>query len=657
MAAQDAQNTRDAQEDRLAIAGEDELEQSPDRAPLMRGLAWSIGSVLLVLIVAWRVAGLARERALDDLRAVDLETMTLVLSNLRMELEKLEFVPQLVANDERIVRLISNPNDPEHVDIANRYLEEINRAIGASDTYVMDVTGLTLAASNWSSSNSFVGEDFGFRPYFQEALEGISGRYFARGATSHRRGYYFAHPIDHDGEILGVAAVKVGFRDIENTWGELPGPIVLTDWHGIVFATNQPAWRYRSLQRLDERTFEAVSQSRRYAGVRLDPEPLVEIEPVDGATSLMTVLDRAQSGSERPLDTTYLALSEVLPEHGWVVYTLSDLRTIADSVRSAAALGALSAALIALAAFYFAQRLHYRRQRERFEQRERRILVRNQEDLEQQIARRTKALTSANQQLQSEISEHQRAERALRETQRSLVQSAKLAALGQLAAGVTHELNQPLTALCSYADNTRLLIERGRLDEAGSNLERIKSLTDRMTSITRHLKTFTRKTEPDQRQVVDVVRTLEAALALVGVERASSDIALVHQHPAETLLTLGDPIRLEQVFVNLIKNGREALEDVEHRELLIDYQVSEGRIDVEIMDSGPGIARDDLNKVFDPFFTTKEVGAGLGLGLSISLGILNEMGGTLRAGNRPGGGAVFTVELQRAYPATQVQSA
>ncbi|MDH3403390.1 MAG: ATP-binding protein [Acidobacteriota bacterium] len=631
----------------------------PSRRPRpLRGLAWLVGAGLLVSLTAWWAAGLARERALGDLRQIDSETMKLVVSNLRVELEKLEFMPQLVARDERIQRLLERPGDPELVAAANGYLEEISRTVGASDTYVMDVGGLTLAASNWASDASFVGQDFGFRPYFKEALEGLAGRYFARGAASNKRGYYFACPIHRDGQIIGVAAVKVGFEAIERTWRDLPGPIALTDWHGIVFATNEPGWLYRSLRRLDERTFAEVNRSRRYSGVVLDPSALVEIQLIDGTTSRMTVLAaRDGAGGPRRPGAEYLALSDDLPEYGWVIYTMSSLRAVDGSVRAAAALGAASAGLLALAAFFLAQRRQYRRQRASFREREQRMLRRNQEELERRIAERTADLMRSNQQLQKEIAEHEIAERALRDTQQGLVQAAKLAALGQLAAGVTHELNQPLTALRSYADNARLLIGRQRLDEAARNLERITRLTDRMASITRHLKTFSRKTGPDRREPVDVVRALEAALSLVGVGGADGGLELLHAKPAEKLLVLGDPVRLEQVFVNLIKNACEALAGAERRQLSIGYRAGEEAIEIEIRDSGPGIRREHLGRVFEPFFTTKEAGEGLGLGLSITASILGEMGGSVRAGNHPAGGAAFTVALPRAVARAQARSA
>ena len=136
------------------------LSPAPRRWRLLRGAAWAVASLLLVSLAAWRTATWARGHALDDLRTVDTETMTLVLSNLRVELEKLEFLPQLVARDERIQRLLQSPGDEALVDAANRYLEEVNQTVGASDTYLMDISGRTLAASNWSSEHSFVGEEF-----------------------------------------------------------------------------------------------------------------------------------------------------------------------------------------------------------------------------------------------------------------------------------------------------------------------------------------------------------------------------------------------------------------------------------------------------------------------------------------------------------------
>ncbi|WP_142846798.1 ATP-binding protein [Telmatospirillum sp. J64-1] len=262
------------------------------------------------------------------------------------------------------------------------------------------------------------------------------------------------------------------------------------------------------------------------------------------------------------------------------------------------------------------------------------------------VEEKTLDLQRTNRRLQHEIAEHRRTEQHLREAQAELVQAGKLAALGQLAAGVGHELNQPLAAIRHFARNGSILIGRGQVEDARQNLEKISELTGRMAGITNHLKRFTRR--PDTRLgPVRLQAVIDAALDLFANRLHQEMVALECSREPE-LTVQGEEVRLEQVFVNLISNALDAIGHAPVRRLRIWTEEHEDKVVVKVGDSGGGIAPEHLRAVFDPFFTTKEVGAGLGLGLSISYNIIKDFGGTLSVAETGPQGTVFALTLQRA---------
>ncbi|MGR0188564.1 ATP-binding protein [Azospirillum aestuarii] len=277
--------------------------------------------------------------------------------------------------------------------------------------------------------------------------------------------------------------------------------------------------------------------------------------------------------------------------------------------------------------------------------------VEAQQLLERTVAERTADLRTTNARLEQAIAEHQRAERDLRDTQAELVQAGKLAALGQLAAGVGHELNQPLSAIRSYAHNGRKLIALGRVAEAEGNLGKIADLTARMANITNHLKRFARR--PDTRLgAVELAPVVQGALSLFGdrLREESVELAvdLPEDRPGEPLRVRAEEVRLEQVLVNLLSNALDAVAGAPLRRIVIAAEGADGTVRITVRDSGPGIPDAVAGQVFDPFFTTKPVGAGLGLGLSISYNIVRDFGGVLSVADSGPGGTAFLLTLTRA---------
>jgi two-component system C4-dicarboxylate transport sensor histidine kinase DctB len=250
-------------------------------------------------------------------------------------------------------------------------------------------------------------------------------------------------------------------------------------------------------------------------------------------------------------------------------------------------------------------------------------------------------LRQLNIRLQREISERQKVEKSLQVAEQTLAQSSKLAALGEMSAAVSHELNQPLAAMKTYLAGAKLLLQRKRPDEALSSFQRIDDLIGRMSAITQQLKSYARK-GGEGFVPVDVRTALNSALAIMEPQLKSRQISLSKNLPREALMILGDQLRLEQVFVNLLRNALDATCSVEMPEIEI-LLVGGEAVNLTVRDNGEGIL--DLDELFEPFFTTKKPGDGVGLGLAISSGIVTDLGGRLVARNSEAGGAVFELIL------------
>ena len=293
----------------------------------------------------------------------------------------------------------------------------------------------------------------------------------------------------------------------------------------------------------------------------------------------------------------------------------------------------------------------------------REALERANAELERKVAERTGELSAANTSLRQEVAERKRAETVLREAQDGLVHAGKLAVIGQMAAGMTHELNQPVAALRTLADNALLLLERNRADAVRSNLEMIGRTIERMGKITSQLKTFARKST-GRPEPTPVRACLDHALALVESRLTRRRIEIVRAREEPDVIALCDPTRLEQVFVNLLGNAIDALSEetagdradgengrIEMTSARNRPTPTNGwRVRIRFHDNGPGLPPEVLARMFEPFFTTKPAGVGLGLGLTISDGILREFGGSLTARNRAEGGAELVVEVPEAVP-------
>ena len=597
-------------------------------------------SVMLLLVCAALAAvayRYAEDAAIDRLRLSGAQRLDTYAAGLEHLLSKYDFLPGTFELNKDVIAMLRQPGDEALRREVNTYLERVNRLAGSTSIYISNLQGVTQAASNWRAPDSYVGDNIAFRPYVRDALRGMPGGFYGVGTTRGEPGYYFARGIYHDGRMLGVATVKVNIESLEASWAEAGGRALLTDAHGVVFLSSVPEWKYRTLAPLTPAARQELEQSRQYFSHALTPLGLREVRALDGRARIVT--------GPAPATGPMLSQSRALATRNWQMVYLSDLAPARASARAAALLTVLSEALAVMLVLYARQRHRLGRQRRRA----REDLQRAYDQLENLVAERTASLQQITRELRDENAVRRQAEEQLRKAQSELVQAGKMAVLGQLSAGITHELNQPLTALRTMADNARVLIERGRLADASANLATISQLVERMGQLTGQLRQFARKSDT-RPSAVPVADAVTAALFLVERRIAHERVGFRMATQPRDLYALCDSNRLQQVLVNLFSNALDAMETAgsSPRQLVVEAGREGARVLITVTDSGPGIPDDVRAHLFEPFFTTKPQGKGLGLGLAISEQIVRESGGRLRAESPPEGGARFIIDLPRA---------
>lgn len=564
---------------------------------------------LLILAGAALAGGLAmrqaKQHALEESARRGPEQLSLYANSLYTVIERYRALPAVLALDPELIGALAHPLTPQVQALLNRKLERINGAAQSSTLELLDSTGLAVAASNWNTSNSYVGHNYAFRPYFSQTRSQGTGSFYAVGVTSGIPGYFMSSAVqDANGRFLGAMVVKLEFPELEREWSHGSDTLLVSDNRGIVFIANQPGWRYRHLRELNDRDRSAISVTRQY-----DKQPL----------TLMTSQTLSSFGENSYLSrvngphgqTDYLWGSQPLNIEGWTLHLLRRPAIPAEDSRNAAlaAIG-LWLTLVFLGLFLL-QRWRLARLRQR-----------NRAELEQLVEART---------------------RDLRTAQDGLVQSAKLAALGQMSAALAHEINQPLTAQRMQLATLRLLLDHGRIDDAYKALEPLEQMLTRMAALTGHLKTYARQSPSGLREKLDLANVVDQSLQLLEPRLKDEQIDL-HVNLQRPAWVRGDAIRLEQVLINLLRNALDAMGDKPRKHLEIRIEADQQLWRLTVTDSGGGIAEEHLGKIFDPFFTTKPVGDGLGLGLAVSYAIVHEIGGRLTACNHADG-AQFTLTL------------
>ncbi len=598
----------------------------------------------LVCLVALATYQISQQLGLAELQATGRHRLDLYAASLEREIGKYAYFPATLGLERDVLDLLTRPDDTRLNENLNSYLEQLNDRAGTLAIYIMNRKGKVLASSNWRRSDSFVGEDLSFRAYFRDALDTGSGRLFGIGTTRSEPGYYLSSALADRGRILGVAVVKVSLEQLEKSWSTVEAPVLVADENGVVILSSVPDWKFTTLRPLDESTRNAFDRTQQYNRRALQPLGVKEVSTLNfGARLVQLAKEQQEMVSSYPVTGKFLWQSQPMPGTPWTLTVFSHLDPVNEiGLIRAAVAGITTILLCIMAAMVFQRRRHLR---DRLAARE--ALQKAYDELELKVEERTADLSSANKQLQDEVAERARAERTLRAAQDELIQAGKLAVIGQLSAGIVHELNQPLAALRTLSSNATRFLERGDESTTRANLERIGQLVDRMGQITGQLKAFARKST-GRAQPTDLRTVVGNAIALLDQRLKSTGARIICHFPDTSIDAFCDANRLEQVVVNLIGNALDAQAGQDSQTIDIQADLHDGMIRLQIRDHGPGLSDEALDRIFEPFFTTKDAGQGLGLGLAISAGIVNDFGGTLAGANHPEGGAVFTLQLPHA---------
>lgn len=627
----------------------------PDAIGPRRLPAWAW--ILLALVAVAAVFGIlhaasqwAREGALKEAYQQARSAGQINAALLRNNLDKFRALPFVLTRDVDLRATLQAPSAAQ-IEALDEKLDTLSRGVGASAIYVLDRSGYAIAASNWREPATFVGVDYQFRPYFRGAVTHGSAEHFALGTVSHEAGLYLSRRVDDaNGAMLGVVVLKVDFRDLEADWRQSNAPIFVTDEHGVVLLGSVPDWRFRVVAPLAPDLAQTLRTSLQFGDAMFQPLPLQPpLQTVSGGQLVRAGEALPQIPASAPLLHTTLPIVE---SPGWTLHLLSPVQSALNRATANAQLGALLAQGVLSAVIGI---LLYRRHRGR-ERSAQQLAVRQQ--LAAQVEERTAQLRAANQQLVSQMDERQRTEARLHTMQDELVQASKLALLGQVAAGVAHEINQPVAAIRAYADNAAEFLRRRDNPSVEENLATIASLTERIGHITGELRAFSRKAGASVGPT-SLQEVLDGALLLVGPRAKRQGVVLQRPPVEQDHRVWADRIRLEQVMVNLLQNGLDALEGRADGRIVVAMQDMGASVQLFVSDNGPGLSAETSARLFTPFHTTKA--EGLGLGLVISRDIVAEFGGDLRAAHPgdaifpaphgPDHGAMFTLTLRKSPPA------
>lgn len=566
---------------------------------MARPLALAGLSALLVWFIAQTLAVSTARRELD-------QTLLLTTRAVEAEVERLRALPAVVGEDARIRDALAGDGPLQD---ANTYLEAVAAHVGAEELFLINAEGDTIAASNWNTDGSYIGQNYAFRPYFQDAITEGQGQFYAIGVTTGIPGYFLAARVEVGG-AEGVVAVKQDLSILQDTWRAAEADIALADQHGVVFLSARPDWQYRPLVELTPDALAQLVTTRAYEGVGLgETAPLLTEPPVGGDA-------RGRS---------WIARIGAVPATGGQVVAIRPL----GALQLMAFGWAMLAALAALAVAATVKALEQRRQITA-------LRLSQSEKMEAMVVARTADLAR-------EVDARRQAEADLRATQEALIHAEKMAAMGRMSAAIVHEISQPLAAM----EATLSAAEMGMKPPDAATVTRIGKARDmirRMQRTTKHLKSFARK-ENAELSLIDLRTPLKSALDLVLPRAKVVGVTPDIQVPQGKVPVMAGAVRVEQVIANLLLNALDAIEAKPDSSVTVTLTTEGDQALIKVCDTGVGISEQDLPRVTDPFFSTKLTGEGLGLGLAICKAILTDFRGTLDIWSAPEQGTRVTIAL------------
>lgn len=571
--------------------------------------------LLAVAALSFGVGWVGYSSALDQLEQRGQSDLALASDRLTSELLRYRELAVLLADHPVVSATVRG----EGVGVA-ALLRETADKTGSLDILVVSEGGAELASASATGAETHAG-----LPYFTRASDGALGIYHLVHDRYGQRTFLFAAPVfSQEGPVIGAVIVVVNVDAVEAVWRGARPTVFFTDDLGVTFISNRSELLFMSR----DQDVTTRSSTVEYAPEMLRPFMTHTIKDRRGR-AVWAVED------QRYVPRSALHLTLPLPVIQMTGEALLDVAPVLVLARLQA--GVAAAICLAFGAMLF------------LATERRRTLAEANAQLETAVQARTSELSDANAELRHEVGERIATEAQLKKVQSDLVQAGKLSALGQMSAGISHELNQPLMAIRSYAENAEAFLERGKTDVAGQNLGRIAELARRMGRIIRNLRAFA-KQESEGMTDVDLVGVVEAMLEITEARAKTAGVDIVWNAPTSPIIVRGGEVRLQQVLLNLVGNGMDAMEGQDSPQRIeITTEKNEGRVELMVRDTGPGLSEPD--RIFDPFYSTKQVSQdGMGLGLSISYGLVQSFGGMIRGRNHPERGAVFTVTLDASSP-------
>ncbi len=528
---------------------------------------------------------------------------------LESEVARFENIPRALQSHPVLTQALASPGNADIIIRANRLLEQLADDTGVEALYLMDAQGTALAASNWRQPHSFIGQNYRFRPYFHDALRGSFGEFYGVGATTRVPGYFFGLQLEHEPDTRGVLAAKITLLELEQSWQPGRDLVMVVDPDQVIALASRTELKFKTLTPLSQEARQRLDRTRQYA-----PMPLTPLELGN------------RNGQPVWQNKAYRVSELYLPRRQWRLQLWWPSRPLMVNATLVTAVAGFSIVALTLLLLYWRQRRRYIRSQ-----------LKAKNELERKVMARTAALAASNRQLERQVEERFQAEGRLRSMQHELIQINRLAALGQMAASVAHEVNQPLTALKNQSANTLMLAQRGMYPQVEESLGTMGRLVDRIARLTSQLKLFA-ATRRKTRGRCRLDEALDNVLSWLSPRLEEQRIRL-ERTQAEALTLPMELHALEQVLANLLCNSLDAL--IGRDAATITIAAGDNRLC--LWDNGPGIAPELLDKVTEPFFSTKEAGQGLGLGLAIVRDLVEASDGRLEIASLPSGGACFTL--------------
>ena len=518
--------------------------------------------------------------------------LALYTGNLVSELQRTSVVPLLLSRDPDLLTALREGN----YSATSAKLIALQSEIAVASIQLLDADGRVVGATN----RNLLGTTHRSEAAFVDAQRANDTIFTATKREAGGFDFSYSRALRADGKVQGVIMVSVDLMKYERAWAGLQDAVLVTDTEGTVILATEPIWRGQPMV--------AALEAR-------DPPSAIQ-------RAFQATTDWAQNPPDAYVRGEAVMRTEArVPFRGWRIFTFTAYDSVREKVNGILALEIMGFAILMAITFY--------------------VLSRRAWSRSVSLLRESTELRLLNARLQREIAEREKAQEDLAVAEQTLVQSSKLAALGEMSAAVSHELNQPLAAMKTYLAGARLLLQRKRPEEALSSFQRIDDLIERMGAITRQLKSYARK-GGEAFEPVDLRACISSALSMMEPQLKARVVKISRTLPRQAVLVMADRLRLEQVIINLLRNALDATKDTPSPQ--IDILLAAGETaTLSVRDNGHGI--DDLENLFAPFYTTKKPGEGVGLGLAISSGIVADLGGRLTAHNADGVGAVFEMQL------------